>query len=1234
MHTSQHLKIDTSLPSTFNTSSGLHSPSPVALALPDSHRMRTVSNASTASSLDIVSPKTVSTNVSTISLPLASSSSRSPSPNGLVSPLSGDEEEELMPEYVLAMHDYTQPEGSTCLSFRAGQVIHVLNRDSSGWWDGELEGKRGWFPSNFVNAEFDGRGIEHEEEEETFNTRMPIGIRKHVHSRSNASAPAASYDFYTRPSPNSDMESSVPPIILPLYHTVGLLQNAARTNRIHHFSPSTATIISCVRAILTSTDTLNKDAPILRSYPSLANERKHVLSTLASLVAQTKRASEEDIDEDNLELEIDSMLRMAQQLFTLMRRFLAVAVQCGIELSQRRDSTVTLSRFLGVEDSHQGDDTITHDDKEGRVVAVIVDNGRTPTKRLARGRPGTPGGRTKSTGDLRTRLKQNESMPPLPSRANRGKAQGQGHKQEMSVSSTTSSSSISSLGTTTKSTRTPFPCGPCTVAQALDALRYTHDHFLSTIAAFIGHAHTHSRASHASSTGHMYELVSEIVEMSCKLLAIVEAVLQHPDVPNQKLVPLRAAKETLYGVTSQLAESVRLLTIPLDSGISEEEEKQSILRYATLALRSGADLAAAVKLCLNRSQGERPFVLNVPSLGQSGAPSHVFIKEDGHHDREDGVNEEDATIQPPSNGARYIPLRVTGSSGSESSDDPAKSLSSRSGDTDLTLPEDKKPPPLLISHAPVEPDLASPTSLMRTDEDGATTWEGSIRSYPEQKLYNGKLPGLLPELPSPVPDFVVDPVGYIFRPDHAHDDVAYNTEDVLVGATLNVLVERLTPHGSIVDPAFSAVFFMTFRLFCTPIELVEALISRYNLNKPEGLSREHDLIWQQRKGIPVRLRVSNFIKLWLESYWRPDSDNVALPLLDNFTQDGLLTMFPGPAERILEMIRMYALRRDPLISPKGDRTRDPGMLLNPPPAAGAFAIEIPRPTMTKALLAALRARSFKSIVITDFDAMELARQLTIMECTLYCAIQPEEVLESGQEGAKPAVNVKAVSSLSTAITGWVAECILDERDMKKRTTLVKFFLKVADKCVGLQNYSTFRSILAALDSSTISRLHQTWNGLPQKSKVQLEVMRRLADHSRNYREYRSRLRNTAPPAVPFLGLYLTDITFCREGNPSHRASPYNPDKKLLNFNKYHKLARIVQDMQRFQVSYNLKAISEVQEYLNFVFQNSRKKGDLQDLYRRSLLVEPKQPADTPPSSQLFAWTRSQSQSSLAPPPSS
>jgi hypothetical protein len=40
------------------------------------------------------------------------------------------------------------------------------------------------------------------------------------------------------------------------------------------------------------------------------------------------------------------------------------------------------------------------------------------------------------------------------------------------------------------------------------------------------------------------------------------------------------------------------------------------------------------------------------------------------------------------------------------------------------------------------------------------------------------------------------------------------------------------------------------------------------------------------------------------------------------------------------------------------------------------------------------------------------------------------------------------------------------------------------------------------------------------------------------------------------------------------------------------------DMQRFQKPYNLKAIPEVQAFLNVAFENSKHHGDLQDLYRR------------------------------------
>lgn len=58
----------------------------------------------------------------------------------------------IMLETVRALHDYTANE-SSCISFKKDDIIIVHEKDTSGWWDGTLDGSRGWFPSNFVVAE-------------------------------------------------------------------------------------------------------------------------------------------------------------------------------------------------------------------------------------------------------------------------------------------------------------------------------------------------------------------------------------------------------------------------------------------------------------------------------------------------------------------------------------------------------------------------------------------------------------------------------------------------------------------------------------------------------------------------------------------------------------------------------------------------------------------------------------------------------------------------------------------------------------------------------------------------------------------------------------------------------------------------------------------------------------------------------------------------------------------------
>lgn len=55
--------------------------------------------------------------------------------------------------YATALYDYAG-ENEDDLSFSAGETIQVLDQtDPSGWWKGYLDGREGFFPSNFVELQ-------------------------------------------------------------------------------------------------------------------------------------------------------------------------------------------------------------------------------------------------------------------------------------------------------------------------------------------------------------------------------------------------------------------------------------------------------------------------------------------------------------------------------------------------------------------------------------------------------------------------------------------------------------------------------------------------------------------------------------------------------------------------------------------------------------------------------------------------------------------------------------------------------------------------------------------------------------------------------------------------------------------------------------------------------------------------------------------------------------------------
>ncbi|KUJ09916.1 cell division control protein-like protein Cdc25 [Mollisia scopiformis] len=423
--------------------------------------------------------------------------------------------------------------------------------------------------------------------------------------------------------------------------------------------------------------------------------------------------------------------------------------------------------------------------------------------------------------------------------------------------------------------------------------------------------------------------------------------------------------------------------------------------------------------------------------------------------------------------------------------------------------------------------------------------------------------------------------------DH-EDDISYDFKvqpPQLKGGTLVALVEQLTRHDKL-ESSFNNTFLLTYRSFTTARELFELLVVRFQIQPPEGMAQSDYEIWRDRKQKPIRFRVVNILKSWFDNFWMEDQSDETKALIRDvytFARDTVKTTETpgsGPLMTVLEQ-RL-----------RGQDTTAKRLVLT-------LNQSTPQPIMPK---------NMKKLKFLDIDVTEFARQLTIVESKLYGKIKPTECLNKtwqkkvGEGDPEPAPNVKALILHSNQLTNWVAEMILTQLDVKKRVVVIKHFVLVADKCRQLNNYSTLTSIISALGTAPIHRLKRTWDQVPAKTTAVLESMRRLMGSTKNFGEYRESLHLANPPCIPFFGVYLTDLTFIEDGIPS-----IIKKSALINFAKRAKTAEVIRDIQQYQnVPYPLQPVPELQEY---ILSNMQAAGDVHEMYEKSLAVEPRERED-------------------------
>ena len=161
------------------------------------------------------------------------------------------------------------------------------------------------------------------------------------------------------------------------------------------------------------------------------------------------------------------------------------------------------------------------------------------------------------------------------------------------------------------------------------------------------------------------------------------------------------------------------------------------------------------------------------------------------------------------------------------------------------------------------------------------------------------------------------------------------------------------------------------------------------------------------------------------------------------------------------------------------------------------------------------------------------------------------------------------------------------------------------------------TIIAGLSMGPVGRLHKTWQALEDKYpkvKADFVELAALVSPKHQYANYRKCLKDLDLPALPFLGVYLTDLTFLELGNQD-----YLPESHFINYEKRRKVYQLVQEIKKFQnVPFPFTLVPQIQDFMRKLMESKGTPVGWEEkpvimkedeLYDKSLEYEPKEPSD-------------------------
>lgn len=192
------------------------------------------------------------------------------------------------------------------------------------------------------------------------------------------------------------------------------------------------------------------------------------------------------------------------------------------------------------------------------------------------------------------------------------------------------------------------------------------------------------------------------------------------------------------------------------------------------------------------------------------------------------------------------------------------------------------------------------------------------------------------------------------------------------------------------------------------------------------------------------------------------------------------------------------------------------------------------------------------------EAAELARQITLADHKIFCAVKNTELLSMDWNSTEPSRKNKCPALLAVIerfnlLTTIVMHLIVSQKTIAKRKRVIAKIIDVTRQLYDLNNFFAVIAFSSCFSSASIKRLKHTLASLDIDAVAKLDNFHSFSSPVEKYAAYRKVLASVSPPSVLYLGPFLQEFVYINEKMPTFKHG-------LINFSKCRTLSVVIQSI--------------------------------------------------------------------------